>query len=71
MNFVFDPDYARNGIFYTLHMENPTAPGESAMPKSGVVPGLNLAGYTTITGTADSYGSQCDGRARHGHRGVD
>ena len=47
MNFVFDPDYARNGVFYTLHMENPAAPGESAMPKAGVVPGLNLAGYTT------------------------
>ena len=47
MNFVFDPDYARNGIFYTLHMENPNPPGESAAPKAGVVPGLNLAGYTT------------------------
>ena len=47
MNFVFDPDYARNGIFYTLHMEDFTTPGESAMPKTGVVPGLNLAGYTT------------------------
>ncbi len=47
MNFVFDPDYARNGIFYTLHMEDPNTPGESATPKSGVVPGLNLAGYTT------------------------
>ena len=46
MNFVFDPDYARNGIFYTLHMENLTAPGESAAPKAGAVPGLNLAGYT-------------------------
>jgi mono/diheme cytochrome c family protein len=49
MNFVFDPDYARNGIFYTLHMEDPNTPGESAMPKTGVVPGLNLAGYTTTT----------------------
>ncbi len=47
MNFVFDPDYARNGIFYTLHMENPNTPGESATPKTGAVPGLNLAGYTT------------------------
>jgi mono/diheme cytochrome c family protein len=47
MNFVFDPDYARNGIFYTLHMEHLAAPGESAMPKTGVVPGLNLSGYTT------------------------
>ena len=47
MNFAFDPDYARNGVFYTLHMETPAAPGESAAPKAGVVPGLNLAGYTT------------------------
>ena len=47
MNFEFDPDYARNGIFYTLHMEHLTAPGESAAPKAGVVPGLDLAGYTT------------------------
>ena len=23
MTFAFDPDYARNGIFYTLHMEEP------------------------------------------------
>jgi mono/diheme cytochrome c family protein len=36
MNFVFDPDYARNGIFYTLHMESIAAPGESAMPKSSM-----------------------------------
>jgi hypothetical protein len=53
MNFVFDPDYARNGVFYTLHMENPTTPGESATPKAGVVPGLNLAGYTTTPALAN------------------
>lgn len=47
MNFVFDPDYTRNGVFYTLHMENVSAPGGSVTPKTGVVPGLNLAGYTT------------------------
>lgn len=45
-NFIFDPDYARNGIFYTLHFEDPSTPG-SALPKSGVVAKLNLAGYTT------------------------
>lgn len=22
-NFIFDPDYAHNGVFYTLHMEEP------------------------------------------------
>ena len=47
MNFVFDPEYARNGIFYTLHMENLPASGESVMPKAGVLPGLTLTGYTT------------------------
>lgn len=50
-SFVFDPDYARNGVFYTLHMEDPTvdAPAE---PKSGVVPGLDLTGYTTTPAIA-------------------
>ena len=45
-NFVFDPDYARNGVFYTLHMEDPNGPGSPA-PKPGAVPGLDLTGYTT------------------------
>ncbi|MEO5821089.1 MAG: PQQ-dependent sugar dehydrogenase, partial [Vicinamibacteraceae bacterium] len=46
INVVFDPDYSHNGVFYTIHMEDPTiaAPAE---PKSGVVPGLDLTGYTT------------------------
>jgi mono/diheme cytochrome c family protein len=46
INFIFDPDYERNGVFYTIHMEDPTteAPAE---PKSGVVPGLDLSGYRT------------------------
>ena len=36
INFMFDPDYARNGVFYTIHMEDPTteAPAE---PKPGVL----------------------------------
>jgi mono/diheme cytochrome c family protein len=45
-NFLFDPDYARNGVLYTLHMEDP-AVDAPAVPKSGVVPGLDLTGYTT------------------------
>lgn len=52
MNFAFDPDYRRNGVFYTLHMEHLTMSGDSAMPKSGVVPGLNLSGYTTTPALA-------------------
>jgi mono/diheme cytochrome c family protein len=46
ITFFFDPDYARNGVFYTIHMEDPTtdAPAE---PKAGVVPGLDVSGYKT------------------------
>lgn len=44
INFLFDPDYARNGVFYTLHMEDPAVDAPAA-PKSGVVPGLDLTGY--------------------------
>ena len=45
-NFIFDPDYAKNGVFYTLHMEDP-ANDAPAAPKAGVVAGLDLTGYTT------------------------
>jgi mono/diheme cytochrome c family protein len=46
INVVFDPDYAHNGVFYTIHMEDPTvnAPAE---PRTGVVAGLDLSGYRT------------------------
>jgi mono/diheme cytochrome c family protein len=44
INFVFDPDYGRNGVFYTLHMEDPTTEG-SPEPKPGVVKDLDLSGY--------------------------
>ena len=46
INFIFDPDYANNGVFYTIHMEDPTieAPAE---PKAGVVAGLDLSGHRT------------------------
>jgi hypothetical protein len=44
--FYFDPDYRRNGKFYTVHMEDPslTIPN---MPTNKSFPGLNLTGYTT------------------------
>ena len=45
-NVVFDPDYARNGVFYTIHMEDPSTAAPAA-PRAGVVPGLDLTGYTT------------------------
>ncbi len=45
-NFIFDPDYAKNGVFYTIHMEDPSVSAPTA-PKAGVVAGLDLTGYTT------------------------
>ena len=38
--FQFDPDYLRNGRFYTIHMESPSLPG-SQRPDTASVPGLN------------------------------
>jgi len=45
-NVLFDPDYAHNGVFYTIHMEDPSLPGLAA-PKAGVAAGLDLTGYAT------------------------
>ena len=45
-NVIFDPDYANNGVFYTLHFEDPAVDG-SAAPRPGVVDGLDLSGYET------------------------
>jgi len=42
---AFDPDYRRNGKFYTLHMEDATS-AASAVPKNGAVPNLDLSKYT-------------------------
>ena len=44
--FYFDPDYRRNGKFYTVHMEDPNLT-VSNMPDNKNHPGLNLSGYTT------------------------
>jgi hypothetical protein len=45
IGFQFDPDYRRNGTFYTIHLEEPAAPG-SLIPDATSVPGLKIAGYT-------------------------
>src|SRR6187401_3665667 len=40
INFEFDPDYPRNGMFYTLHMEDATLTADAA-PRSGAIAGLD------------------------------
>jgi len=44
ISFAFDPDYARNGKFYTVHLEDPEV-AASAMPDNTNFPGLRLDGY--------------------------
>ena len=48
MGFAFDPDYRRNGVFYTIHLENPALTGDGA-PKAGVVSGLDASRFVTTT----------------------
>src|SRR5580704_10067453 len=43
---VFDPNYAKNGKFYTVHKEDPSKPGP-AEPTNAKMPSLNLNGYAT------------------------
>jgi hypothetical protein len=45
ISFQFDPDYARNGRFYTIHLEDLEIEG-SLIPDNTAVPGLVIAGYT-------------------------
>jgi len=51
IGFQFDPDYRRNGRFYTIHIEDPTLPG-SNMPDGTSAPGLRLDGYSTTAAIA-------------------
>ena len=46
VSITFDPGYAKNGKFYTVHVENPVLPG-SATPVNTQFPSLKLDGYTT------------------------
>ena len=44
--FYLDPDYTRNGKFYTVHIEDPALPG-SNLPDNSAFPALNVTGYTS------------------------
>ena len=49
----FDPDYSKNGKFYTVHIEDPALEAP-AVPDSTDVPGLDLAGYAPTAGDCDA-----------------
>ena len=51
ISLQFDPDYRRNGKFYTVHMENPALTA-SNLPDKANVPGLELRGYETTAAIA-------------------
>ena len=46
VSITFDPAYAKNGKFYTVHTENPELPGSST-PVNAQLASLNLTGYAT------------------------
>jgi hypothetical protein len=45
VSFEFDPDYARNGRFYTVHIEDPALPGP-VLPDNANHRGLIVQGYS-------------------------
>jgi hypothetical protein len=45
VTFAFDPEYASNGKFFTVHTEDPAKTG-SAVPTNGSLTGLNVSGYS-------------------------
>ncbi|MBZ5697228.1 MAG: PQQ-dependent sugar dehydrogenase [Acidobacteriia bacterium] len=46
VSIAFDPNYAKNGKFYTVHTEDPARDG-SPIPSNAHLPGLKVDGYTT------------------------
>jgi len=55
ISFEFDPDYAHNGKFYTIHLEDPALPA-SNIPDHKNFPGLNTPGYT-VTPPIHTFGT--------------
>jgi len=56
VTFVFDPDYANNHKFYTVHTENPARSG-SAAPTNGALAGLDVTGYSNTVAVNPPAGS--------------
>jgi glucose/sorbosone dehydrogenase len=54
VTFRFDPSYARNGKFYTIHMEDPSL-SVSDLPDNRNFPALKIDGYT-VTPAIPTFG---------------
>ncbi len=46
VTFAFDPEYASNGTFYTVHTEDPLISGDG-VPVNANLPGLDVTAYST------------------------
>jgi hypothetical protein len=57
ITFQFDPAYATNGKFYTVHMEAPSVLSGTFGPDNVAHPGLNTTGYTTTSTVTTAGGS--------------
>jgi hypothetical protein len=55
ISFEFDPDYAHNGKFYTIHLEDP-ALGASELPDNKHFPGLRTSAYA-VTAAIPAFGT--------------
>ena len=60
VSIQFDPDYARNGRFYTVHIEDPSLPGSNA-PDNANLRALDLRGYETTKAIATPGETQREG----------
>jgi len=60
ISLQFDPDYRKNGRFYTVHLEDPALPGSST-PDAASVAGLHLRGYQTTPAIATPGDTQREG----------
>jgi hypothetical protein len=61
VSLVFDPNYAKNGKFYTVHTEKVSMSG-SRQPNNATLPGLDLSGFKTteaINPPAGDVGFEC------------
>jgi hypothetical protein len=61
VSMVFDPNYAKNGRFYTVHTEKVSMKG-SRQPDNASLPGLDLTGFKTtnaINPPAGDVGFEC------------